>query len=519
MPSTDYDTLAEQIGATTADDVLSDKIFAEIFTQENEVYRQHLINKLRAHAKELGVSMKAFDSILSAHRKFSQQYEKDKQSKQNQKLRAACHTPDWLDDTGKINEVAFCKEYLGFHEMKCINGLFYGDDGSIPEEQIENSIQSVITPFVTKSIAKTVKSLVAALKMLCYSAPPELNLNEINLQNGTLALNGTFLPTKKFCVNRLNVEYHPGSGKPELWIKFLSDLLIPEDVLTLQEYLGYCLVPTTQAQVALFLIGNGGEGKSIVATVAKNLFGNSSVSGKLEKLETDPFAVASMENKLLFIDDEMQTGGLKETQNIKQIITARIPMQINRKNVQPYEAFIYSRILALGNAQMRSLFDHSDGFLRRQLIIRPKPKPADRIPDLLLDQKILKEKPQIFNWCFQGLQRLIKNNYQFTLSDRTKANLEEAREDNCNVADFLENSGYIKFNDESEIASTRLVALYQEWCRDNAIDPLADRTMINYVKSNAEKYSVKENYHVLNDKGRRCRGFSGIQQSASLRWD
>jgi putative DNA primase/helicase len=180
---------------------------------------------------------------------------------------------------------------------------------------------------------------------------------------------------------------------------------------------------------------------------------------------------------------------------------------------------IFSRILALGNAQMRSLFDHSDGFLRRQIIIKPKPKLKDRVDDLTLDEKLLNEKSQIFNWCFQGLQQLIKDGFHFFVSDRTKANLEAAREDNCNVADFLENSGCIRFDLDSTIASTRLVALYQEWCRDNAIDPLADRTMLNYVKSNAEKYEVKEDYHVLNDQGRRCRGFSGIQQITALRFD
>ena len=47
-----------------------------------------------------------------------------------------------------------------------------------------------------------------------------------------------------------------------IWLRFLSDLLEPEDILTLQEYLGYCLIPTNRRQVMMLLKGNGGEVKS-----------------------------------------------------------------------------------------------------------------------------------------------------------------------------------------------------------------------------------------------------------------
>ena len=43
---------------------------------------------------------------------------------------------------------------------------------------------------------------------------------------------------------------------------FLSELLEDEDILTLQEYLGYRLIPTTRGQTMMLLKGNGGEGKA-----------------------------------------------------------------------------------------------------------------------------------------------------------------------------------------------------------------------------------------------------------------
>lgn len=54
----------------------------------------------------------------------------------------------------------------------------------------------------------------------------------------------------------------------------LSDLLEPEDILTLQEYLGYCLIPTNRGQVMMLLKGNGGEGKSRIGVVMQKMLGS-----------------------------------------------------------------------------------------------------------------------------------------------------------------------------------------------------------------------------------------------------
>ena len=41
--------------------------------------------------------------------------------------------------------------------------------------------------------------------------------------------------------------------------------------MTLQEYLGYCLIPTNRGQVMMLLKGNGGEGKSRIGVVMQKL--------------------------------------------------------------------------------------------------------------------------------------------------------------------------------------------------------------------------------------------------------
>jgi hypothetical protein len=100
-----------------------------------------------------------------------------------------------------------------------------------------------------------------------------LDQDRIHVANGTLYLNGRFAPNKTFCRNRLPVAYRPDAAAPETWLRFLDELLEPEDILTLQEYMGYCFLPTTRGQTMLLLKGSGGEGKSRIGLVMRALLG------------------------------------------------------------------------------------------------------------------------------------------------------------------------------------------------------------------------------------------------------
>ena len=73
---------------------------------------------------------------------------------------------------------------------------------------------------------------------------------------------------------------------------------------------------------------------------------------------------------------------------IKTIVTAEAKLDLERKGVQSYQRDIYARFLCFGNGALTSLYDHSDGFFRRQLILTTKDKPADRTDDPFLVEKM-----------------------------------------------------------------------------------------------------------------------------------
>ena len=110
---------------------------------------------------------------------------------------------------------------------------------------------------------------------------------------------------KSFCRNRLPVRYNPNAGKPVQWKAFLSQLLQEEDVLTLQEFFGYCLIPSTKGQKMLLLTGKGGEGKSRVGVVLQALLGCNLKTGSIAKVEISPFARADLQNMLVMMDNAL----------------------------------------------------------------------------------------------------------------------------------------------------------------------------------------------------------------------
>ena len=77
----------------------------------------------------------------------------------------------------------------------------------------------------------------------------------------------------------------------------------------------------------------------------------------------------------------------------------------------------------------------------------------DRADDPDLAEKMKAESEGIFLWAFEGLQRLVANNFKFTESDRIRENREAVKRDNNNIFDFMDSEGYIQRKADASISS------------------------------------------------------------------
>ena len=423
--------------------------------------------------------------------------------------------PDWYNGK-KIDEVQFGRAFLEQWPLKCVNGTLYTLDGPVEDEsEIKQRILENIEEYVTSGLSKKVTNILETIKLLAFSDPFPIEQDCIHLQNGVYHLpDGSFQESRLFCQNRLPVKYDPKASNPERWLTFLHELLDDADIPTLQEYLGYCLIPSTKGQKMMLIVGKGGEGKSRIGLVLKRLMGDAASNGSVQKVENNRFARADLEHILLCVDDDMRMEALRQTNYVKSIVTAQGKMDLERKGKQSYQGWMFARLLAFSNGDLQALYDRSDGFYRRQLVLTTKEKPMDRADDPDLAEKMKAEAEGIFLWAFEGLQRLVANNFKFTESDRIRKNREAVKRDNNNIFDFMESEGYIRLKADASISSKELYEIYRMWCEENSLAPLKSRSFSDAMVANAKKFNLEHCNNITNSAGRRVWGFMGVEAVA-----
>ena len=285
----------------------------------------------------------------------------------------------------------------------------------------------------------------------------------------------------------------------------------PEDIPMFQEFVGYLLLPTNKAQRMMIIKGNGGEGKSQIGTVLKKLFGINAKDGCIGKISENQFARADLEHIHLLIDDDIRMEALKQTNYVKSLVTAKGKMDLEKKGQQSYQGHMFARLLAFSNGDLQSLYDRSDGFYRRQLILTTKAKNPTRVDDPDLADQLCAEIEGILSWAFEGLQRLVANQFRFSESERSRQNRELLKQDGNNLLMFLESKDYIQFDSACAATSKELMAVYAVWCDDNGFAPLKSRTVSDFLIANAHKYHIEHTNNIHSVDGRRVWGFKGIR--------
>ena len=408
----------------------------------------------------------------------------------------------FVDVFAKVNNCVYC------------NGVFYNPDGAISNQSIRKDIAISLgsSGWQGKLDAPTT-SLYNSLKDL-YSVD-ELPINErvIPLANGDLHIGKNEwvfrLGEKKHTPYRLNVNYVPIEKPTPLFDKWLNDVFAPEDIPTIQEIMGYCLVPTTAAGEAFFIVGDGEAGKSGLGTILMGILGKASVSVETQQLVTKQFQTSEVEHKLLAYDDDLGSAALSETGLLKKLITADTPIRAERKYADAHQFNSYCRILASANFMLSSLYDDSNGFFRRLHPILVKPKSPDRkvinkFYELILEQ----EKEQIFKWALIGLRRVIENGWKISWSERSRNYMKANKSNAVHFEDFFNETCEVAENETVTIAE--ITSLYRKWCKENGIKEASDRRLSNWFTDNSEKLGVHRTNNVVRNS-KRVRGYEGLK--------
>ena len=223
---------------------------------------------------------KTLKAMELAAEKARKEQEKAKRKAEREAVMSRLPCWVWIDEKNRyrLDEVTFIEEFSETYQLKYFSGNFFGIDGRVTNLSLSQTVQRILGNYFTEKIAQMTKRVIEGLQNKCYCEEVEPSTDKIHIKDGYLTtdekgLFTIYVPRKEFCLNRSNAEYSEQRQEPKRFLTYMSQVFKPEDIRTIQQFLGYCLLPTNRLQLCLILNGEGGEGKSQLGQIFADIIG------------------------------------------------------------------------------------------------------------------------------------------------------------------------------------------------------------------------------------------------------
>ena len=220
-------------------------------------------------------------------------------------------------------------------------------------------------------------------------------------------------PTERH-VTELNIRYDPTIQPSDDFRKYLDSTFNGEEweIDLFQELFGYCLLREYRFEVFFFLVGNGGNGRTVATNLLNAFLGDMNVSSKkLQEIcnPSDVFSLMGLHGKLANICGETGVEGIDDLSNLKAA-TGRDPIESRQPHKQWVRFNSYAKMIFSMN-QVPAIKDSTRGRIRRMKIIDFRNSFVNGLnADEKLEEKLTTPESLtgVLNWAIEGLQRLIR---------------------------------------------------------------------------------------------------------------
>ena len=210
----------------------------------------------------------------------------------------------------------------------------------------------------------SVGGIVGQIKTIKRTEDEDFNpdRNIVNFPNGLLNLKSGLLsahtPTYVSTI-QLPHPYVP-NGKSKRIDSILGEILQPEDIVPLKEFVGYAMTPKINFKRAMIFVGDRGAGKNTVQDIINTCVGHNNIEAfKLQDL-SNRFNLYSLKNKLLNSADELSTKKLTDNSTFKMMTSGSDWLQMEGKHKQAARFRQTTKLLFSTNKVPESA-DHEDG--------------------------------------------------------------------------------------------------------------------------------------------------------------
>ncbi len=360
-------------------------------------------------------------------------------------------------------------------------------------------------------------------KVACLHAiTPDLVLTDdkgdwFNVKNGLLQLStGILKPHNPDFVSLVQspVSYDPKATAPTwnmavtAWMKGYE---AEKKTLLLQQFAGYLLTSSVAHAKALFLVGDGGNGKSTFADTLSMVIGDDSTSRiDLEDLYST-FGLKGLIGKRLNVIEEVG-GNYYQSHKLKKLISGE-SVTINMKFKDQFKFSPEAKFVFAVNTMPR-VDDSSTATERRICIVqfnnnfRDDPNINLRFANGLLAQEL----SGVLNWMLAGYRSLIKGERFIVTAEQQQA-LAEYREENSSVDGFI--AECLMYEESSVQSTSRFYSEYKDYCIK---DGRKYKSMIAFTKEMIAYGRRTEKFTYLKRTSNHSTGFfKGVD--VATKWD
>ena len=185
------------------------------------------------------------------------------------------------------------------------------------------------------------------------------------------------------------------------------------ELLALQEFFGYLLMPHARYKKAAFLYGAADTGKSQVLYTAEQLVGTAATCSLSVEDMDDPVRRAVVRGKALNVLSELSEDSLIRDSGFKTLISTEEPILINQK-YKPAEMYQPTAKHIIAANVLPRITDRTEATFNRILLIPMTRIVADEDQDRDLKAKFRGDMPGVFAWAVEGANRLFEQRSNFT---------------------------------------------------------------------------------------------------------
>jgi putative DNA primase/helicase len=341
----------------------------------------------------------------------------------------------------------------------------------VPELKIKYEVQVAAAKYGKVSVTNGTVTSITELVRQCVAVSDLLfdaNPNIITFKDRVLDLaTWSTVPhsPSHYNTSKLPFKYDLTARLPE-WERFLTSL---PHVEFMQRFAGYCLTSETKYELALWLWGPPGGGKSTYIEALCAMLGAKACVLGLSEIERSQFALSQLPGRNLAISTEMPARIIRAANVINAIISGEL-IPVERKYINPYTIRPHAKII-WGMNMLPTIGNEGAGIFRRVLPIHfPSIPEPERDPRL--KEAILAHPMAVANWALEGLRDLQKRQTMDVPVELLTAR-DQYKEHNDVTFCFVDET--CERDSSSRVKTSFLHAKYREWATKNGYRAMSMR--------------------------------------------